>query len=654
MTTANSKHSYRPDIDGLRAIAVVAVVLYHAGFGFPGGYTGVDVFFVISGYLITGLILRDLKQNSFSFLDFWERRARRILPALAVVVAFAIVAGHFILPPNEYSGLARSVIGLTLFSSNVVFYRENDYFGPAAESKPLLHTWSLSLEEQFYLLVPFILWVLYRLGRTNLLLWGLAALTLLSFALSVVGVYLFPWATFFLLPTRAWELAVGSLLAFARPVSSEGVRRIMSWLGLLGVLVPFFVYSKTTPFPGVAALLPVVGTALLIWSGSPPDRPHRKTEVARILECKPVVFVGLISYSLYLWHWPLLAYNHFFELWSDSLALKLGLLLLAFVLAAISWKFVEQPFRRQGLVRSRTMVFGVSAFVVLTLYGCAYLITRCHGLPEGRGKIVASLEEARSNIKPKSNSTILGRPRDLQPADVPDKLLRFGVMNNRPPRVFVWGDSHAEAALPGIDEACRLEGVGGLAAIRYGTAPTVVERNPVKSLMGKRFHNDVVMDYLRSDAARTNLRAVVLIANWSDYTKQQGFVPRLGEIVSELRDCGYQVFVMDEVPQWSVSVTKALGLQRAFGLESPFENGAVRLVDDFGPSRLSGVFSASKDSSFRVPVIDPLLVFSGADGKPRAQEEGEALFHDSEHLTYRGAMKLVPLFVPIVQKASGS
>lgn len=654
MTTANSKHSYRPDIDGLRAIAVVAVVLYHAGLGFPGGYTGVDVFFVISGYLITGLILRDLRQNNFSFLDFWERRARRILPALAVVVAFAIAVGHFILPPDEYARLARSVIGLALFSSNVVFYRENDYFGPAAESKPLLHTWSLSLEEQFYLLIPLFLWVLYRVGRTKLLLWGLAALTLLSFALSVVGVYLFPWATFFLLPTRAWELAVGSLLAFAKPVSSDNVRSIMSWLGLLGVLVPFFVYSKTTPFPGVAALPPVLGTALLIWSGCQPDRPHRKTGVARLLECKPVVFIGLISYSLYLWHWPLLAYNHFLELWSDSLVLKLGLLLLAFVLAAASWKFVEQPFRRQGLVRSRAVVFGASVLVVLALCSCAFLITRSEGFPEGRGRIVASLEEARIKAKRESNSTIIGRPRDLQPSDVPDKLIRFGAGNNHPARIFVWGDSHAEAALPGIDEACRQEGVGGLAAIRYGTAPTAVERNPVKSLMGKSFHNNVVMDYLRSDAARSSIRAVVLIANWSDYTKQQGFVPRLAEIVSELRDCGYKVFVMDEVPQWSVSVTKALGLQEAFGLESPFENGAVRLVDDFGPSRLSGVFSASKDSSSRVPIIDPLPVFSGIDGKPRAQEEGKALFHDSTHLSYRGAMKLVPLFVPIVQEASGS
>jgi peptidoglycan/LPS O-acetylase OafA/YrhL len=644
VTTYTPSIYYRPDVDGLRAVAVIAVVLFHADLSFPGGYTGVDVFFVISGFLITRLIVRDLKEGRFSMLDFWERRARRILPALSVVVVFTLVVGYFLMLPLEYWRLARSALALVVFSSNILLFRENDYFSPAAEAKPLLHTWSLSLEEQFYLFIPFFLWALYRLGWANLVFWILAAGSLASFAVSAAGVYWFPWATFYLLPTRAWELAAGSMLAFARPVQSIRVREAMGAAGFLCVLAPFFLYSKVTPFPGIAALPPVVGTILIIWSGMRTVASEKRTMAARILEFGPLVWVGLLSYSLYLWHWPLLAFNHVLELWKNDVALKLGLIAASLGLAWLSWKFVEQPFRRGGLVRSRRMVFVASVTVgILISLASGWVIWRGLHL-ENRGPIVEGIMAVRVKCMADVSSTIVGKARRLGRGEIPGKLIRFGGRDDEPPQVFVWGDSYAEAALPALDAACRNLGLGGGAAICHGVVPTEVETNFIKKNLGRRFHNDIVLDYLRSDGARQSLRVVVLIARWSDQTRNPDFEARLAEISSTLRGCGYEVVLVDEVPRWTAGITKALGLQRAFGMDCPFETGVVRVVDGFEAGRLGSVYWKSDRLQALTRLLDPMPAFSGSDGKIRAYDGEGAFFWDMGHLSFHGALRLTPVF----------
>lgn len=645
--SANS-HSYRPDVDGLRAVAVIAVVLFHADLGFPGGYTGVDVFFVISGFLITQLILRDLGQGRFSMLDFWERRARRILPALTVVAAFTLVAGYFLMIPVEYSGLARSVLALAAFSSNILFFRENSYFAPASESKPLLHTWSLSVEEQFYLFIPIFFWALWRFGQANRIFWVLAAMGALSLAISAIGVYWFSWATFLLLPTRAWELAVGSLLAFAKPVESRRVRQAMGTAGILGILAPFFLYSKTTPFPGLAAVPSVAGTALLIWAGMTTNHTERRTLVGALLEWKPFVWVGLLSYSFYLWHWPLLAFNHGLELWKDSVAVKAGLIVLAFGISWLSWKFVEQPFRGRGLVRTRRGIFLMSGGAVAATSLAAFLILKEGGLPNRGSEIVRCLMEVRAECAPDSSVTIRGRPGRLAEADIPEKMMRFGGDDDLPPRVFVWGDSHAEAALPGIDAACRNLGIGGRAAILRGVTPTEREANPLKKILGRRPHNENVLAHLRSEEARRDFRVVVLIARWSDQTGSSDFESHLAELATELRACGYEVVLLDEVPQWTASVSKALGLKRALGLDCPFETGAVRVVEGFESHRAGGIFQTSEKLRGLIRVIDPLPVFTASNGQVRAYGEEGPFFWDAGHLSFQGALRLVPLIDPVV------
>ncbi len=342
--SANSL-SYRPDVDGLRAVAVLSVVFCHAGFGFPGGYIGVDVFFVISGFLIAGLIYKELRQGTFTLANFWERRVRRILPALLVVTVVTMIAGWFILMPDAYLSLGKSVVGLALLGSNVQFWRDTNYFESAAEEKPMLHTWSLSVEEQFYLFVPLFLLILARKSQLHRAFLLLAAAAILSFGVSIYGSHRYPTATFYLLPTRAWELFAGALLAFFPDkwfAVSARWKEAAAVLGMALILIPCFVYDHETRFPGLTALPPVLGTALVIWSGT---LSTQFPLLSRVLAWRPVVFIGLISYSLYLWHWPMLSFSRYQSIKTLPGLDRLILVLVSVVVATISWRFVETPFR---------------------------------------------------------------------------------------------------------------------------------------------------------------------------------------------------------------------------------------------------------------------------------------------------------------------
>ena len=342
---------YRPDIDGLRAISILFVFAYHLGvFRVFGGFIGVDVFFVISGFLISSILFREMEESRFSLLAFYGRRVRRIFPALAGMILFTAGAAGIYLLPSQREGFTRSLLAAVFSVSNIYFLQQSHYFHPNW-SKPLLHTWSLGVEEQFYVLFPLFLIAVRRClpGRFRE---AILSVTAFSFLSSVYGVYAYPAETFYLPATRLWEFLLGTMICldlFPAIHSSIG-RNALSALGLLLVVVSAFVYSGRTHFPGLPALVPCLGTVLIIVAGE-----TGTSVVGRLLSMKPLVFIGLISYSLYLYHWPIIVFQQIsmiqFRHASDR-TINTTILLFSLLIATLSWRLVESPFRKRRSVNA--------------------------------------------------------------------------------------------------------------------------------------------------------------------------------------------------------------------------------------------------------------------------------------------------------------
>lgn len=332
---------YRSEIDGLRALAVLPVILFHAGFSaFSGGFIGVDVFFVISGYLITRIILDDISQGKFSIARFYERRARRILPALFFVMLCCIPFAFFWMLPSQHLEFSRSLIAVTTFVANMFFWRESGYFAATAGEKPMLHAWSLGVEEQYYVLFPLALLLLWRFGKRPTF-YAIIAIAALSFVLCELASRYYPSANFFILPTRAWELFAGSICAFIHLDSAPKRNDALSTLGFGLILLAIFAYSEQLPLPSAYTLAPVIGTALILLYGT------HDSIVGRLLSLRAIVGIGLISYSAYLWHHPLFAFARIHTFTSLSTATMLALSAGSLILAAFSWYVIEQPFRNK-------------------------------------------------------------------------------------------------------------------------------------------------------------------------------------------------------------------------------------------------------------------------------------------------------------------
>lgn len=438
---------YRPDIDGLRGIAVLATVLYHAAIpGVPGGFAGIDVFFVISGYLIGGIVFRDVERRQFSVLDFYARRARRILPALLTVTLATLLAGVAILSPDELRVAARSGVAALFGGSNLVFWRRTDYFQPAAEFDPFLMTWSLGVEEQFYLVLPAIL-ILARLRSRGTVLVTVAALTLGSLALSIIATPIKPQGAFYLLPTRFWELGTGVVLAIATIDRAPGLppwaREAMAAAALAGLIATIILIDDSVPFPGYAAILPVLATAALIGSeGSWIGR--------RVLAAAPIAGLGLISYSWYLWHWPMMAFARLIAAGDPRSAVLPLVVVLSLGIAFVSWRYVEQPFRRRTLPSGRILLAYSAALAAAAALPLALLQAR--GWPQRIGPddaVLAALQPARRERMCLANGRS-DRPVAKPRCDTPGNGAR----------VALWGDSHANALAPAVRTRAQRAGLG--------------------------------------------------------------------------------------------------------------------------------------------------------------------------------------------------
>ncbi|MEM7461830.1 MAG: acyltransferase family protein [Pseudomonadota bacterium] len=452
---------YRPEIDGLRAVAVLPVIMFHAGIaGFSGGYVGVDVFFVISGFLITSLLLADLDSGKFSLLNFYTRRARRILPALYLVVLICIPFAWYWLLPTQFADFGKSVAAIGVFISNIEFYNLQGYFGPAAEEMPLLHTWSLSVEEQFYVVFPIVLFLLwqYKWRSVSITVPVLLACLLLSFAISDWASGARPSGNFYLIPTRAWELLVGALCAFAlksrngaslNAVNSGAQDNIalkfggvIAFAGIAMIGLAVFLFSEDTPFPSRYALLPVGGTALIILFASP------GSVAGRLLALRPMVAIGLISYSAYLWHQPLLAFYRVQHI-DEQVQVLIALIAAAFVLAFLTWRFVEKPMRSGQLSFFKTprQVLTLSAAFSVLLVTVGVTINKSDGFRYRFDQLNQLGYEWDNRAIRKDSWSILrgmaGDERYRATSNAYDRIAEFDPEDNRE-NMLVVGNSHSK------------------------------------------------------------------------------------------------------------------------------------------------------------------------------------------------------------------
>lgn len=464
---------YRREIDGLRALAIVPVILFHANFeAFSGGFVGVDVFFVISGYLITSIILTQNEAGVFSLANFYERRARRILPTLFVVMTVCILVSWVLLIPGYMKDFARSLVAVSLFSSNILFWRESGYFDTAAELKPLLHTWSLAVEEQYYVLFPLFLLIMWRFAKR----WTVAVLAVIaaiSFGLAELNAVKKPAASFFLLPTRGWEIAIGALVAFyvvRNPGQriQKAVQEMGGILGLILIVYAIFFYSKEIPFPGAYALAPTLGAALIILCAT------SSTIVGRVLSTKVLVNVGLISYGAYLWHQPIFVFARHSSVDTESIIAKIALSLVTIFLAYVSRRYIEFPFRNNVISKRRF-------FALVALFTSLFLFTGIVGSTHGfKNRYDHSLHPFLDTFD-----------QDLQ-ADYVQRgyLLHAQAKNNWDesgnPKILIIGDSYSQDLFNAISEIgfiSRLDVVVRYVPVRCGAL--FLEKRDIIRMVGK-------------------------------------------------------------------------------------------------------------------------------------------------------------------------
>ncbi|MDF1756032.1 MAG: acyltransferase family protein [Verrucomicrobiales bacterium] len=655
MKTHHPTIPYRADIDGLRAVAVLPVLFFHAALGFPGGYVGVDVFFVISGYLIGSLVIKEIEAGTFSMVNFWERRIRRIFPALSVVVMACLVAGYFWFIPQHFEELGQSAIAQPLLCANFYFWRQTGYFETVSEFQPLLHTWSLAVEEQFYVLFPPLLLLALRWGK-SFAIKGVIAFIVISLALSVYLTAAYPSFSFFLIASRVWELDLGVLLAIlpARKFLAPLWNELMAWLGLGLILWAVFFYSSSTPFPGVAALAPCLGTALLINfnTGTP-------TSIGRLLSLKPVVYIGKISYSLYLWHWPLIVFVKYLSM-SEVTQTKLVVTLLAsFILAVLSWKYVETPFRKKSIFGTRKQIFAFGAVVGGFFVIVGTIMYKTDGYPSRFPPEVVKHQKNDSRFIHTTQLDCLLKGESLPTVGAP-------VSETGPPATLIWGDSHATVLLPAVDTIAREANRSVYVAAKPGTVPIAgVYFN--EEGKGGTDYGTPVLQFIKDKG----IKHVIMVARWEGYAfivpggdlrrligdeqtfphspehAQQVFIRKLRKTVATLLDSGVTVSLFQDVglqPR-DVPSTVAQAASRGLDLNTfalPIEHHREysKRVNDLIDEAIRGL---------DVKVIDPLPYFTNSEGIYLMAKDGQTVYNDRDHVSPFGSLLLRPELEPLIK-----
>jgi peptidoglycan/LPS O-acetylase OafA/YrhL len=616
---------YRADVDGLRALAVMPVILFHAGLTFvSGGFVGVDIFFVVSGFVIAQTLKKDLEARRFSILTFYERRARRILPALTVVLVATYIVALCVVPPIFFGPFADSLTHAAVFVSNLYFWNDAGYFSSDSPFRPLLHTWSLAIEEQYYLVAPVLLFLIFRFLRRSWIR-TLAPLGAASLLLSIYASAAYPLANFFSLSTRAWELLLGMVLALRPPppISSKAWGEALAIIGLVFIAVPVVVYSDRTPFPGLAALPPCLGAAILIHAGS----GTRPSLVSRTLARRPVVTIGLLSYSLYLVHWPLVVFTRFVLMRSLVPVEILAVMFTTFAIAAMLYVLVEKPLRRVSASRS----------LVLTIALVAIVITACIGQRGG-------------GLNRRLHEDILNTPYSIDTYESVEREWRQGpclLVGDPDPQdwkqnacvraggtgepVLLWGDSFAAHYAPGLEHVSvnspvlqyTAQGCPPILAYHAGTLPNCHSFNQNALAVIKSAH----------------ITRALLAASWSEYDRKA--IQLIDSTVEELRRLGVEITLIGQSPAFFMD--PALMAARLGAAQEP--NAFAPLAID--AAELNLVLRTRVEAAGG-RFIDPMPFLCPSDPCP-IRIAGKNLYMDYGHFTLAGSAYAARGYLPLMR-----
>jgi peptidoglycan/LPS O-acetylase OafA/YrhL len=611
---------YRSEIDGLRAIAVLPVLLFHAEFhSFKGGFVGVDVFFVISGYLITAIIHNEIKNSTFTLAHFYERRVRRILPALFFVILLCLPFAWFWMLPNEFKAFLNSLIAVNTFSSNVFFWQESDYFDTAIGLKPLLHTWSLAIEEQFYLLFPFFL-LLFRKLKEKRLLALLLIVTILSLGLAEYGANHYISANFYLLPSRAWELSIGAMLAVSQSSRRETSQSFAEWTSFLGmgmILYSIFFFNKDVPFPSFWALIPVLGTALIIAYTNP------TTLIGKILSWKPIWGIGIISYSTYLWHQPLFVFARLKE-GNVSAEGYLCLIFFSLILAYLTWRFIEAPFRNRENFSRNKIFFGAfttsAAIIIFAVFGNFYS-EHFSKTNEDKAKLISYLQY--DIVEPyRIGSCFLKQNQTFSEY----KEECFSPDNT----TIIWGDSHAAALSFGLRSNLQ-----NLTQITAAACPPLMGFDPGGHPNCRDINNFAVE---KIGALQPGL--IILHANWIAFNLEGGLTGYLSNTISYIKKQSpkSKILLIGGVPQWRPSLPAKMIKNKIELQDEAFLNSGSYLNIQKKDEILNHI--AEKNNISFISVLDSFCIYGKCLTSTKYDNGYEPFAWDYGHLTRSSSVRV--------------
>ncbi len=665
---------YRADIDGLRAIAVLVVIFFHFGIpGLSGGFIGVDIFFVLSGYLIGSIILKQLQEESFSFVGFYFRRIRRLMPVFAVVMLVSFLLAYWLMLPGELKKFGQSLIAATSYLSNVFFYRETGYFDSGAHLKPLLHTWSLSVEEQFYIIFPFLAWLVFRINRRWILL-SMGFLTLASLFASIIYLPENNSAVFYLYPFRAWEMFCGVVLAASKlpKINNRLYQSALALIGFVLIALPVIFYNEKTPFPGMTAIWPCLGTLILLYVGE-----SKHTVFSSWLAHPVPVFIGKISYSLYLWHWPFYVFYTYGKLGPLNSVEILLLTAATFLAAILSWRYIEIPFRQGRVLFSKKTfpLFASASLSSLLLIALGVYLHVSQGAPQRLSPQAANFAEAAGDLFGdftncyESDNEILPMVSYCE-IQSPLNSLEYTLM---------WGDSHGGAYKRGYQQQVTDRQSPALIAWTGGCPPVFgidkdesvsprsidrecrIRNASIRTLLDKDRRIDQIVligrwtYYLRGQGIGTDVHNTIQL--WDEHGKPgdidnqaQFFLSKFEDTVRTLNELGYIPYVVEQPPEFANYVSRYL----AAGLIRD-DKDVINKLDALTTIPYAEVYDQQKmiqnlftrlEQQGHIHIIKTHPFFCNKE-TCSLMLDGKPVYFDNNHVSSYGAQQISAMFDPL-------